>query len=58
MYYINYSNQYTPAGRNWETIDEASTRYEALHLLREYRISDNAGNYEISKTYKNYFNGE
>jgi hypothetical protein len=52
MYYINYSNQYTPAGRNWETIDEAKTRYEALHLLREYRISDNAGNYEISKTYK------
>ena len=51
MYYINYSNQYTPAGRNWETIDEAETRKEALYLLNEYRISDKQGNYKLSKQY-------
>lgn len=51
MYYINYANQYTPAGRNWETIDEAETRNEALYLLNEYRISDSTGMYKISREY-------
>lgn len=44
MKYINY--KYNSVS---ETIDEAETIREAIYLLNEYRISDNTGNYWISR---------
>ncbi len=32
-----------------ETVDETETRQEAIYLLKEYRLSDRAGDYYMSQ---------